>query len=156
LQTFERLQEANAFVSEFTGRNAQRMKRRYDASVKPQTYSIGENVLVYNPKKRRGQFSKWQPCWFGPFTIERVLNSTNYVVKKGRGKSVVVHVDRMRKLPSELGSDNSDSQEDDLHLSSQPKQRRKASDAATATNTHCTETASCTDTSPPLSSPEGT
>jgi len=42
LQTFERLQEANAFVREFTGRNIQRMKRRYDASVKPQTYSIGE------------------------------------------------------------------------------------------------------------------
>ena len=109
------LQEANAFVREFTGRNIQRMKRRYDASVRPQTYSIGEKVLVYNPKKRRGQFSKWQPRWFGPFTIEKVLNSTNYVVKKGRGKSVVIHVDRMRKLPSELSSDNSDSQDDNLH-----------------------------------------
>ena len=61
LQTFERLQEANAFVRKFTGRNVQRMKRRYDASVKPQTYSIGEKVSVYNPKKRRGRFSKWQP-----------------------------------------------------------------------------------------------
>jgi len=104
LQTFELSQEANAFVREFTGRNVQRMKRRYDASVKPQTYFIGEKVLVYNPKKRLGQFSKWQPCWLGPFTIEKVLNSANYVVKKGRGKSVVVHVDRMRKLPSELES----------------------------------------------------
>jgi len=131
------------------------MKRRYDASVKPQTYSVGEEVLVYNPKKRRGQFSKWQPCWFGPFTVEKVLNSTNYVVKKGRGKSVVIHVDRMRKLPSELSSDKSDSPEDDLHSTSQPKQRRKASDAAIATSTHCTETANCTDTdtSTSLSSP---
>jgi len=154
LQTFERLQEANAFVREFTGRNVQRMKRRYDASVKPQTYFIGEKVLVYNPKKRRGQFSKWQPCWFGPFTVEKVLNSANCVVKKGRGKSVVIHVDRMRKLPSELSSDDSDSQEDNLHSSSQPKQRHKASDAAMATSIHCTETASCTDTDTglPLSS----
>jgi len=72
LQAFERLQEANAFVREFTGCNVQRMKRRYDASVRPQTYSIGEKVLVYNPKKRRGQFLKWQPCWLGPFTIEKV------------------------------------------------------------------------------------
>jgi len=61
LQTFEHLQEANAFVREFTGRNVQHMKQRYDASVKPQTYSIGEKVSVYNPKKRRGRFSKWQP-----------------------------------------------------------------------------------------------
>jgi len=115
LQTFERLQEANAFVCEFTGRNLQRMKRRYDASVKPQTYSVGKKVLVYNPKKRQGQFSKWQSCWIGPYTIENVLNSTNYVVKKGRGKGAVIHVDRMHKLPSELSSDNSDSQEDDMH-----------------------------------------
>jgi len=78
-------------------------------------------------------------------------------VKKGRGKSVVVHVDRMRKLPSELESDNSDSQEDNLRSVSQPKQRRKASDAAMTTSTHCTETASCTDrgTSTPLSLPVG-
>jgi len=134
------------------------MKRRYDASVKPQTYSIGEKVLVYNPKKCRGQFSKWQPCWFGPFTVEKVLNSTNYVVKKGRGKSVVIHVDRMRKLPSELGSDNSDSEEDDMHCTSQPKQRRKASDAAIATSTHCTTTSGCpdADTGVPLFAPMDT
>jgi len=48
------------------------------------------------------------------------------VVKKGRGKGAVIHVDRMRKLPSELSSDNSDSQEDDMHSTSQPKQRRTA------------------------------
>ena len=82
LQTFERLPEANAFVREFTGHNVQRMKRRYDASVRPQTYTIGEKVLVYNPKKRRGQFAKWQSCWVGPYTIENVLNQTNYMVKK--------------------------------------------------------------------------
>jgi len=50
LQTFERLQEATAFVRDFTGRNIQWMKRRYDATVRPQTYTIGEKVLVYNPK----------------------------------------------------------------------------------------------------------
>jgi len=60
-------------------------------------------------------------------------------------------------LPSELSSDNSDSQEDDMHSTRQPKQRRKASDAAMATSTHCTMTASCTDTdtSTRLSSPMG-
>ena len=58
LQTFELLQAANAVVREFTGRNIQRMKRRYDASVRPQSYSIGEKVSVYTPKKRRGKFSK--------------------------------------------------------------------------------------------------
>jgi len=115
LQTFERLQEATAFVRDFTGQNIPRMKRRYDATVRPQSHTIGEKVLVYNPKKRRGQFAKWQCCWTGPYVIENILNQTNYVVKKGKGKGTVIHVDRMRKLPNELSSDNSDSQEDDMH-----------------------------------------
>ena len=40
LQTFERLQEATAFVRDFTGKNIQRMKRRYDATVRPQSYAM--------------------------------------------------------------------------------------------------------------------
>ena len=54
LQTFQLLQEANAFVCEFTGRNMQRTKRPFDASVRHQIYSIVEKVSLYNPKKRRG------------------------------------------------------------------------------------------------------
>jgi len=103
LQTFECLQEATAFVRDFTGKNIQRMKRRYDATVRPQSYAICEKVLVYNPKKRRGQFAKWQSCWTGPYVVENKLNEMNFVVKKGRGNAAVIHIDRMRKLPNELG-----------------------------------------------------
>jgi len=63
LQTFKCLREATAFVHDFTGKNMQRMKRHYDSTVKPQTYEVGEKVLVYNPKKQRGKFAKWQTCW---------------------------------------------------------------------------------------------
>jgi len=45
LQTFEHLQEATAFVCQFTGKNMQRMKRYCDSSVKPQRYNVGEKVL---------------------------------------------------------------------------------------------------------------
>ena len=51
LQTFQLLQAANAVVGEFTGRNIQRMKRRYDASVTAQSYSVGEKVSLYSPHK---------------------------------------------------------------------------------------------------------
>ena len=50
LQYFERLQEATAFVRDFTGRNIARMKKLYDSSVKPQSYKIGRKVLVYDPR----------------------------------------------------------------------------------------------------------
>ena len=145
LQTLEHFQEATALVHDFTGKNIQRMKRRYDATVRPQSYAIGEKVLVYNPKKRRGQFAKWQSCWTGPYVVENKLNQMNFVVKKGRFKAAVIHIDRMRKLPNELGLENSDSQEDDMHSTSQPKLQHKASNAAMETSTHCTMTANCTD-----------
>ena len=77
--------------------------------------------------------------------MENKLNEMNFVVKKGRGKVAVIHIDRMRKLPNELGSENSDSQEDDMHSTSQPKLRHKPSDAAMETSTHCTMTTNCTD-----------
>ena len=37
LQTFEHLQEATAFVRQYTGKNMQRMNRYYDSSVKRQS-----------------------------------------------------------------------------------------------------------------------
>jgi len=65
LQSFKRLQEATAFVHEFTGCNIARMKKLYDSSMKPQSYEVGEKVLVYNPKKHCGRFAKWEVRWTG-------------------------------------------------------------------------------------------
>jgi len=80
LQIFECLQESTAFVREFTGKNMQRMKRYYDSSVKPVSYTEGEKVLVYNPRKQGGKFANWQVCRKGPVTVQRKLNNTNYVL----------------------------------------------------------------------------
>jgi len=34
-----------------------------------------------------------------PMTVQRKLNESNYVIHKGKGKCVVIYVDRIRKLP---------------------------------------------------------
>jgi len=65
----------------------QRMKRYYDASVKPKQFEENEDVLLFDPRKKRGQFAKWQVTWKGPFVVKRRLNSRPFIV----------HVDRMRK-----------------------------------------------------------
>ena len=62
LQAFQSLQEAAAFVRDFTGKNMHRMKKYYESSVKPQSYTEGEQVLVYDPRKKRLNFAKWQVC----------------------------------------------------------------------------------------------
>jgi len=46
LQSFKRLQEATAFVHEYTGKNIQHMKRRYDSAVKSQATKWERNVGV--------------------------------------------------------------------------------------------------------------
>jgi len=85
-----------------------RMKKYFDSSVKPVSFADGEKVLVYNPKKKRGQFAKWAMSWLGLVTVQRKLNESNYVVHRGKGKCVVIHVDHMRKLSiSSLGGESS-------------------------------------------------
>jgi len=133
LQSFDRLQEATAFVRDFTGRNITRMKRLYDSSVKPQSYEIGEKVLLYDRKKRRGRFAKWDVRWVGPFVIENKLNSANYVIKKGRGKPVVIHVDRLRKLPTEIDTGDTGGSASDMPAADPPAKRCKSDTAAAST-----------------------
>jgi len=57
LQAVEWLQEAIQFVRNYTGKQTQRMKKHYDASVKPKRFEENEEVLLFDPCKKRGQFT---------------------------------------------------------------------------------------------------
>jgi len=35
--------------------------------VRPTEFQEGQEVLLYDPRKKRGQYAKWQPTWRGPF-----------------------------------------------------------------------------------------
>ena len=45
--TENRLRNSFTFVCQYTGRQAERMKERYDAAVKPNNYRTGDFVLLY-------------------------------------------------------------------------------------------------------------
>jgi len=88
-------QDATAFVHEYTGKQMWRMKTYYDASVRPTQFQEGQKVLLYDPHKKRGQYTKWQVTWSGTFLIQKRLNASNYVLQKLVGrKSFVAHTDR--------------------------------------------------------------
>ena len=76
-QAESRLQEAFKFMRETTGKQAQRMKKYYDASVRAKCFNEADFVLLYNPKKKRGMYAKWQVVWTGPFRVNKRLNDTN-------------------------------------------------------------------------------
>ena len=66
-------------------------------------------MLVYDPRKRRGKFVKWQVCWKGPVTVEHRLNDTKYVLRKSaKSKPVVMHVYHILKLPQPVETRSSD------------------------------------------------
>ena len=119
------------------------MKQRYDVSVRPQSYDVGERVLLYNPRKQKGRFAKWQTVWSGPYSVVTKLNDCNYSVKKGRGKPAVVHVDRMRKLPVPPEADTAESS---LPTAAEGQLSEPVNENNTAgTNTHCADSSSRAD-----------
>jgi len=48
-------------------------------------------------------------------TVQRKLNDSNYVLRKEKGKAVVIHVDRMRKLPTSSDMESADSHTQTKH-----------------------------------------
>ena len=84
------------------------MKKRYDATVRPKQFEENQEVLLFNPRKKRGQYSKWQVTWSGPFLVKRRLNDCCYVLQKSvRSRPFVTHVDRMREYNVHESTDSS-------------------------------------------------
>jgi len=71
------------------------------------------------------------------------LNQANYVAKKGRGRPVVIHIDRLRKLPTKMDTDNTSCPASDSSHASPPAKRRKADTTAAATGTSPADTSVC-------------
>jgi len=78
------------------------------------------------------------------------LNDSNYVLRKGKGKCVIVHIDRMHKLP--ISSDVESSVESsDSHTHTRenkeptipPRKWRRTQPATDVSSIHPTETANC-------------
>jgi len=130
-----------------------RMKRYFDSSVKPVSFADGEKVLVYNPKKKKGHFAKWSVSWVGPMTVQRKLNESNYVIRGGKGKCVVIHVDRMRKLPISSLDENESSVDmptdlythvsEDKETSVLPSKRRRLQPATDVSTSRTADTENC-------------
>jgi len=77
-----------------------RQKRNYDKKKRSSSLCVGQEVLLYNPKKRAGRSPKLATFWEKGWEIKKLLNPV--LVTKGTGrreKSLVVHHDRILPLP---------------------------------------------------------
>ena len=54
------------------------IQKRYDRAVRPRTFSEGDLVLVYNQDKDALGVGKFEPLWYGPYIIWKVLRKGAY------------------------------------------------------------------------------
>ena len=75
-----------------------KMKTRYDIRSNSVGYQEGDQVWLFNPKRRRGRSPKLQSNWEGPYTVKKRINDVVYrIQQEGQRKFKVVHLDRLAK-----------------------------------------------------------
>ena len=73
-----------------------RQKRRYDLTIKPREYKIGDGVLVKDNRKYKGKSPKLQLRWEGPYTVIKQLSDVLFQIqKRPKTRSKVVHTNRL-------------------------------------------------------------
>ena len=93
-ELYQRLVTAYQFVREQLGLVASRSKQHYDLRVRPITYSEGQLVWVYHPRRRVGRSPKWQRWYTGPYVVEKAFSDVLYRVRRSpKAKPMIVHVD---------------------------------------------------------------
>ena len=55
-----------------------RVKNKYDKSVKPRVFSEGELVLLWDQDKEPLGAGKFKAMWLGPYVMSKVLNKGAY------------------------------------------------------------------------------
>ncbi|GBN03697.1 hypothetical protein AVEN_258828-1 [Araneus ventricosus] len=72
------------------------MKTRYDSGEVDQHFNVGDQVWMYNPKRRRGLSPKLQQKWEGPYTIVKRLNDAIYRVRRSpNAKPKIIAIKRL-------------------------------------------------------------
>jgi hypothetical protein len=65
-----------------------KVKYQYDRSIRPQIFSEGNLVLVYDQAKDPLGVGKFKPMWFRPFIIKEVLKKGTYRLVEFEGNSL--------------------------------------------------------------------
>ena len=97
-----RMQKAYQLVGDHLGTAFDRAKTRYDSRVKETKFKEGDLVWYFCPRRKLRRNRKWQLMTTGPHLVTKRINLVNYVVKLApRGRSLIVHVDRLRHYEGE-------------------------------------------------------
>ena len=72
-------------------------KERYDVKVR-KIHLVPEDLVWYlYPKLKEGRYQKWHSVYTVPYLVEKILPPCNVVIQKGGSKTIVVHINKLKK-----------------------------------------------------------
>jgi hypothetical protein len=107
----DRLEKAYELTRRELKKSAEINKRKYDVRVKPLEYKSGDQVWLFQTKRKRGIQDKWARKYEGPYTVLKTMGPVNLLVSRGpRKRPMCIHVDKVKPITTleseELDQDN--------------------------------------------------
>ncbi|KAF8789440.1 Retrovirus-related Pol polyprotein like [Argiope bruennichi] len=91
-----RMEEVHHLARDRIGMASEKMKTRYDARATGHNFHEGDQVWLWNPKRRKGLSPKLQTNWEGPYTVFKRLNDVVVRIQKSpHSKPKVIHCNRL-------------------------------------------------------------
>ena len=92
----ERLTTAHMHARDRMRTAGYEMKARYDMRAEEAVHKVGDQVWLYNPRRKKGLSPKLQSPWEGPWDVVEALTDVTFRIRRGpRQRSRVVHADRL-------------------------------------------------------------
>ncbi|XP_055950844.1 uncharacterized protein K02A2.6-like [Argiope bruennichi] len=90
-----RMEEVHHLARDRIGMASEKMKTQYDARATGHNFHEGDQVWLWNPKRRKGLSPKLQTNWEGPYTVLKRLNDVVVRIQKSpHSKPKVIHCNR--------------------------------------------------------------
>jgi hypothetical protein len=71
-------------------------RQYYDRKAKKRSFEVNDMVYLFNPARKRGQFSKYKFSWADPFRVLGKLSDINYRIANRQGREFTVHVNKIK------------------------------------------------------------
>jgi hypothetical protein len=128
------MRDSYELVRQHLGTSLQRAKKYYDVKARPTTFTPGEWVWHYCPRRYLQRSPKWQKNYDGPFLVIRKINNVNYVIQKTKKSAAfVTHIDKLKSCADQSKvswlATSDDAEEEPttavVPARSQPKRRKR-------------------------------
>ncbi|GFW61250.1 kinectin [Trichonephila clavipes] len=96
------MEEMHHLARERIGMASEKMKTQYDARATGHDFNEGDQVWLWNPKRRKGLFPKLKTNWEGPYTVLVVvrIQKSPHSKPKSHTPGLALHTTVTGKCPS--------------------------------------------------------